>query len=297
MSSDATPAAPDLRLHPLSWLFTLLTQLRQFAIPLLVLLFTGRGNSYDLWGLVGVAALAMLSVAQYFTYRYRVDADGVTIRSGLLQRSVRHIPFARIQNVTLHQNVLHRMFGVAEVRLESAGAAKPEGQMRVLDLDAAHQLERQVRTLGVAQAVDATGAVQPLPAGDTLLALDTGEVLRLGLVDNRGMLVVGGAFAVLAQGGDLDTVMKAFGAWISGQASSLHLGIVASVFAGLLLLLLAVVALRLLSLVIALLQYHGFRLTEVARRLVVERGLLSRRRASLCCIAGSGAAGCGWTRR
>ena len=281
MSSDATPAAPDLRLHPLSWLFTLLTQLRQFAIPLLVLLFTGRGNSYDLWGLVGVAALALVSVAQYFTYRYRVDADGVTIRSGLLQRSVRHIPFARIQNVTLHQNVLHRMFGVAEVRLESAGAAKPEGQMRVLDLDAAHQLERQVRTLGVAQAVDATGAVQPLPAGDTLLALDTGEVLRLGLVDNRGMLVVGGAFAVLAQGGDLDTVMKAFGAWISGQASSLHLGIVASVFAGLLLLLLAVVALRLLSLVIALLQYHGFRLTEVARRLVVERGLLSRSRASL----------------
>ena len=281
MSSDAHAAAPDLRLHPLSWLFTLLTQLRQFAIPLLVLLFTGRGNSYDLWGLVGVGALALVSVAQYFTYRYRVDADGVTIRSGLFQRSVRHIPFARIQNVTLHQNVLHRVFGVAEVRLESAGAAKPEGQMRVLKLDAAHQLEQQVRTLGAARAVDATGTAEAPPAGETLLALGTGEVLRLGLVDNRGMLVVGGAVAVLAQGGDLDTVMRAFGAWISGQASALHLGVVASVFAGLVLLLFAVIALRLLSLVMALLQYHGFRLTEVERRLVVERGLLSRSRASL----------------
>ena len=71
MSSEAAGAAPDLRLHPLSWLFTLLTQLRQFAIPLLVLLFTGRGNSYDLWGLVGVGGLALVSVAQDFTYRSR----------------------------------------------------------------------------------------------------------------------------------------------------------------------------------------------------------------------------------
>ena len=236
MSSDHVAAVPEQRLHPLSWLFTLITHARQFAIPLLVLLFTGRGNNYDLWGLFGVGALALVSVAQYFTYRYRVDADGVTIRSGLFQRSVRHIPFARIQNVSLHQNPLHRVFGVAEVRLESAGAAKPEGQMRVL---------------------------------------------RLGLVDNRGMLVVGGAFAFLAQGGDLDNVMRAFGAWITGQANSLHLGIVAGVFAGLALLVLAVVALRVFSLVIALLQYHGFRLVEVQRRLVVERGLLSRSRASL----------------
>ena len=281
MSSDAGAAAPDLRLHPLSWLFTLLTQLRQFAIPLLLVLFTGRGNNYDLWGLVGVVVLALVSVAQYFTYRYRLDEDGVTIRSGLFQRSVRHIPFSRIQNVTLHQNLLHRIFNVAEVRLESAGAAKPEGQMRVLRLDAAHAIEQQVRTVGARQPTLPDAGAAPRPAGRTLLALDTGEVLRLGLVDNRGMLVVGGAFALLAQGGDLGEVMQAFGAWISGQASNLHLGLVASVFAGLALLVFAVIAVRVFSLLIALLQYHGFRLSEVDRRLVVERGLLSRSRASL----------------
>ena len=61
------------------------------------------------------------------------------------------------------------------------------------------QLEQQVRTLGAARAVDATGTAEPPPAGETLLALDTGEVLRLGLVDNRGMLVVGGAFVAQHQ--------------------------------------------------------------------------------------------------
>jgi putative membrane protein len=67
------------------------------------------------------------------------------VRSGVFQRSLRHIPFARIQNVSLHQNLLHRLFRVAEVRLESAGSAKPEAQMRVLRLADAHALEEQVR--------------------------------------------------------------------------------------------------------------------------------------------------------
>ena len=38
------------RLHALSWLFVLIAQAKQFIIPLLVLLFAGRGDRNDLWG-------------------------------------------------------------------------------------------------------------------------------------------------------------------------------------------------------------------------------------------------------
>ena len=90
---------------------------------LLILIVGGRrgGDTWELWGLVGVGVLALLSLAQYFTYRFRVTADGLEIRSGLLQRSLRNIPWQRVHNVALHQTILHRAFGVAEVRLESAG--------------------------------------------------------------------------------------------------------------------------------------------------------------------------------
>jgi putative membrane protein len=49
-SAPDAPDAPDAgaadrRLHPMSWLFVLIAQLRQFIIPLLVLVFVGRGNS------------------------------------------------------------------------------------------------------------------------------------------------------------------------------------------------------------------------------------------------------------
>ena len=286
MSSD--PA--ERRLHPLSFLFTLLAQLRQFLWPLVVGVVVGQsgGRSQgDEYALVGVAFLTLYSLAQYFTYRYRIAEDAVVVRSGVFERSLRHIPFARIQNVSLHQNLLHRLFGVAEVRLESAGAAKPEAQMRVLRLREAHELEAQIhagsRTARRADAAsEAAGAGAAAPE-HVLLALPTAEVLRLGMISNRGMLIVGAALASLAQLGN-NAIGKLFhwlGTWLYGHANALHLSWVSGAAALAVLLLLALAGLRLLSMVWALLQFHGFRLSEAGGRLSAERGLFTRVRASL----------------
>src|SRR3546814_19700860 len=97
-----------------------------------------------------VGGLAVVAVWRYLTFRYRITADSVVIDSGLLERSRRQVPFSRIHNVAIHQSLLHRLFGVAEVRLESAGGDKPEAQMRVLQLDDAIALEALVRRRGAA---------------------------------------------------------------------------------------------------------------------------------------------------
>ena len=102
-----------------------------------------------------MGVLVVISVLQYFTYRYRIGRDGLSIREGWLHRSLREIPYSRIHNVVLHQTVLHRLFGVAEVRLESAGGQKPEAQMRVLRLDEALALESLIKHRGQAPEADA----------------------------------------------------------------------------------------------------------------------------------------------
>jgi putative membrane protein len=283
MSSESSPVK---RLHPASFLFSLLVQLQQFALPLIVLLFTGRRSDSDFYALVGVVFLAVFSIAQYFTYRYRIESDSVVVRSGVFQRSLRHIPFARIQNVSLHQNILHRLFKVVEVRLESAGSSKPEAQMRVLRLADAQALERQIRAGSAAtRAAPVAGeGTHGEPADERLLlALPFGEVLRHGLVSNRGMLIVGAAFAALAQVGDnlIGKFFHAVGKWLTGQANELHLSLLATIGAAFLLLLVVLIALRLLGVVWSLLQFHDFRLTEGDGRLSIERGLLTKVRASL----------------
>ena len=271
------------RLHPLSWLFVLIAQLKQFIVPLLVLLFAGRGDRNDLWGLAAMGALVATSLAQYFTYRYQLGRDAITIRSGWLHRSRREIPFARIHNVSLQQSLLHRLVGVAEVRLESAGGVKPEAQMRVLRMDQALALEALVRGRGQADG-DAVASTEAAPP---LLTLSTAELVRLGLISNRGMLVVAAAFGVLAQaGGDVFEVVVerwgrlAFG-WLTRTIGAhAHDSPLAIGLATVTLLVAALVLVRLLSMALAILQYHGFALREDDGRILVERGLLARSRAS-----------------
>ena len=294
---DGGNPASEQRLHPWSWLFVLLQQLRQFIVPLLVLLFAGRRGGSDGWltfgPLLGVGVLVVVSVAQYLTFRYRIGSDGITLRSGLLQRSQREIPFSRIHNVGVHQSLLHRLFGVAEVRLESAGGDKPEAQMRVLGLADALALERLVRHRG-ATGGDAIAATGTTGAGtgvgdDTLLALSTAEVVRLGLVSNRGMIVIAAAFGLFWQlfpNERLATRMATRMArdsidQVAGYAGSLQLGWIGLAATALLAVAVFIVLLRLLSVALALAQYHGFRLSQAQDRLTVERGLFARMRSSV----------------
>ncbi|HVR80801.1 MAG TPA: PH domain-containing protein [Luteimonas sp.] len=283
--TESTPAVADIapvperRLHPLSWLFVLIQQLRQFIVPLLALFLFKQGDRNELWPLLGVGVLALVSAWRYFTYRYHIGDDSLVIRSGVFERSQRVIPFARIHNVAVHQSLLHRLFGVAEVRLESAGGQKPEAQMRVLALADALALEALVRR-GAGGAMDAVDA--PTDAGTTLLQLPPMEVLRLGLVSNRGLLVLGGAFAAASQVSPrlLPNLFERWGETLFGWAGQHHFGLAQYALAAASFVLVFVLLLRLFSMALALLQYYGFRLDQHGQRLTVERGLLTRLRTS-----------------
>jgi len=277
MTSASEAADSGLRrLHPLSWLFVLLAQLRQFALPLIVLLLYGRGGGWEeVAAAVGALALSLVAVWHYYTFTYRLDADALVIRSGLVQRRVRHLPFGRIHNVELRRSVLHRLFAVAELRIESAtGDAKAEAQMRVLALADAERLVAIIRGERVdACASDAAGA----PAAAPLARVATPDLLLLGLASNRGWVVVGAGFGLLAQAspdGWSRGMPTAF-EWLRGGLSDLVDG-ANGLFGLALLFVLASVAVRLLGVVVELLRHYGFTLSQTGARLSVEGGLLTR---------------------
>ena len=194
-SETAAAEQPEQRLHPFSWLFELLNVLKQFILPILFLLFTGKGNNYELWGLLGIGFMVPLAVARYISFRYRIGSDRIVIRSGLLHKTVRDIAFTRVQNVTLHQGLLHRLMHVAEVRLETGGGEKEEGRMRVLGLQQAQQLQRIIRSHDKAAPSGLPAAIDETASNETaLLQLQTRELLKLGLVSNKGMILVAAAF-------------------------------------------------------------------------------------------------------
>jgi putative membrane protein len=280
----APPAPPPIeeqRLHSFSWLFVLITRLRPFVLPALILLLFGRGNTWELWGAVGAGALALYSVIYSIGFRYRLSADELLIREGIFDRTERHIPYARIQNIVLKRNVLHRIFGVAELRLESAGGKEPEAIMSVITLDAAARLEQVLRGHGTMEPYAA-----PLMDDDhgLLLRLNNAEVARLGLVTNRGMVVVGAALAFYWQAvpSDLKIGRMVFGAmsnWMGGWHGGLSqtVGMLASVAV---MAIIMFAALKVLSMVMAFITFHDFRLRLDGARVNTVGGLLTRHAAS-----------------
>jgi membrane protein YdbS with pleckstrin-like domain len=71
-----------------------------------------------------------LLVPYYFRYRtlrYRFDAEGVTMRWGLLFRREISLTYARIQDIHLTSNIVERWLGLARIQVQTAsGSASAE---------------------------------------------------------------------------------------------------------------------------------------------------------------------------
>ena len=86
----------------------------------------------------------IVAIVRTLTFRYRYDEHELVIRTGLLSRNERHVPYARIQNVDGVQTVFHRLLKVVDVKVQTAGGNEPEATMSVLPVAAFEQMRQRV---------------------------------------------------------------------------------------------------------------------------------------------------------
>lgn len=93
------------------------------------------------FGLLGAA----YGVASYLRFEYELTDDTFDFAAGVVGRTEREIPLRRIQNVDVSQSLLHRIVGVAVVRIETAGGGGTEAELSVVSLAEAQRLQREIR--------------------------------------------------------------------------------------------------------------------------------------------------------
>jgi len=269
---------PTLRLHALSWLFGLSGAIKQMVLPLIALLFFNVRDEtpgpFGPWIVpIIVVLVAVRAVWIQLTFRYGFSPTGLVIREGMIFRNTRHIEYARIENVDTERSLLHRLLGVAEVRVQTSTGGKPEALISVLDLAAVQRMRERI--FAAARSVEQTAAT---PAEDTLLHLDMGELVRHGLIDNRGMILVAAAFGVLHEAGVFVINQQLVDRLLhSPSAAGLAaLGLMMQIGLGVLTILAAIIAVRVLSVIQAILTFYDFRLTRVAGDLRARYGLFTR---------------------
>lgn len=304
----------EQRLHPATLLFDLAANLRRFAIPaLLVIVGAARSSGgpdgmfgrvpagWEAWLLVLFVPAMVISVARYLSFRLRYDEHELVIRTGLVFRNERHVPFSRIQNVDAVQNFFHRLFGVVEVRVETGGGKEEEARLSVLPRSAFDDMRRHVfkeRTpnggadpaLSADLSAVAVAEVEARSAkvdGETLVHLPLRELLLCGFLENKGMVLIGAATGVVWQSGIGDLVMGRFFAGSEAAGRGFFRSVMRGIFEGgplplgqmgigIAAFLFFLVFVRIVSMAWALLRLYDFRLTRIGEDLRTEYGLFTK---------------------
>jgi putative membrane protein len=311
----------EQRLHPASLVFDFARYARIFAWPAVIALISGRRGGppaldrngfdtsvFEVWLWVLVLPSIGLSIARYLTFRIGYEPDQLVIRSGLLFRNVRHIPYARIQNLDAIQNLFHRALGVVEVRVETGGGSEPEARLRVLPVAALETMRTRVFAgrpgrlppeplrppEGPAEGAthpDRPEAGRSSEAPRLLLHLQLRDLLLLGFLENRGLVLVGAAYGALWEAGtmnwfwsslfegsiDARGLFREVATFLVGRGPlpASRLARAAGGVAAFL------VLVRLISMAWAVLRLHDFRLTRSGDDLRVTYGFFTRISATI----------------
>ena len=232
---------------------------------------------------LGLVALVTVAVLRYWFFQFRVGEHGVLIRQGVLKKTQLDMRFDRIQGISTEQSLIYRALGLVTVRFTTAGAAGDEGQLPAVTPEFVARLRDRVDA-GTVPQEESGGSDTEL-----LLKLDGGEVTRIALTDSRVLqfAVLGTALTSLFGPEDPTIRMpqQAFeqlyeratdlATQSSGVLADLGplLGVLAvgSVFVGIVLVFLLV------SVVVAMLRYHGYELRQVGSVFRASSGLLTRK--------------------
>jgi putative membrane protein len=272
----ATGGGGPRRLHVLSPVFFAGAHVRRLW-PLALVVLARR----QLWLIVAaVVVLLAVTTLEWLRRTYVLEAGALRLEEGVLARRLRVVPFDRIQQVDLVRKPLHRVLGVATLRVETAGGGgAAEVDLDVVALDEAQAL-RSTLLRAKAGAAEAGGegaeAAAAAPAERTLLRLSVGEVMLAGITGTRAAAVL----AVLGPISQLTDWFPNLSDWLlrrfnpEAVAPTTPAAVVA----------IAVVAAAVwlgLAAASSVVTDFGFTLARVGGDLVVRRGLLERREAVL----------------
>jgi putative membrane protein len=266
-------------LHPAAMLIDAIKTIRRwvsaFVIPGIAVL-ASRGFSMQtlafilLGALVAAAFAALWGFLSWRATTYEVSGGAFRLRQGVIQKNERTIPLEHVQSVDTVQGIVQRLFGIVEVRVETAGGgtSEPDASLSALDRADAEALRREIEG-SQREPVEAEEAVEPT----VLRQLGTRELLIAGATSGQ----IGVAFSLIA------VVSQLFDDLLSESFAQRLFETLAprSVTAALLLICAFGVFAWLLAIGGTVLAHAGFTLSRDGDFLYIKRGLLERREATI----------------
>lgn len=229
------------------------------------------------WQLLAVVFPIVFGLLQWVTTTYRVTATQVELRRNLVSQKVLTARLDRVRSVELTAPLLHRLLGLAKVRIGTGSSDEGGFDLDSLRAAEAERLRVALLRLGSATSGDDPGEAAVAPVADEQLLLLDPRWARYAAFTSSGAVVAAGLAGAASQ---LTSVVD-LGRSEVGMLRALDRLPVVPSLVGLLVAL--VVASAVFGVVGYLVSNWGFRLTRDAagRTLRVRRGLLTTTETSL----------------
>lgn len=186
--------APWRRTNPLSIAVRGIAQIRGMIFPLIAIAIGGSQIMDDtsivlpIFGVILAVAILAAGYSWYVT-RYRIGSSDVKLETGLVARAARSVPFERIQDVSLEQKLLPRLFGLVAVRFETGAGGAEELHLAYVNEAEGEALRETIRARAQeAESAPSPGAEQPPApreeeAATPIFAMDTARLFTFGLFE------------------------------------------------------------------------------------------------------------------
>lgn len=262
------------------------TTIRQ-SIPALVVIFIG-GSMRKVGGIaIGIIVLGTLlsiySIISFYKYYFYIKGNKLIVHKGVFKKTVLEIPFDRIQSINNEQNVIHRIFSVIKLNVDTAGSAQEEVQLYAIKEDIAQKLRKHILDYRTEHAIEyitedkeAEKITIEADYKDKIFSLSIMQLIKVGVTANHlrsfGIMV----FFFFSIYDDLEEI----GMDIMGRAEAyipIAQALLQSVFLILFLSFLFVFVSFIISVITTIMRYYNLTMYRIGDGFIIESGLLSRK--------------------
>ena len=271
------------KLHFASSIIQTVKEVKAFIFPALIVLAINRFNIninsfqsvLELLPVIVIVSLFVYSIIRgittWLTFTYWIEDEELKTEYGLLFKKKRFIPIERIQNLNYNEGVIHRLFNVVQISIETAGGTTSvaDVELSAVTKNAANEMERLIHQSYKRDDQNE----QSSQVNEIIFKMKNENLVLLATTSSSVGVVLAGIAALFSQIIEI----------IPFDKISVHFSLLqhSSLFLLTLLIATALLIAWIISVAMSFLSYYDFTLSYFEGRLEISRGLLEKKKITI----------------
>lgn len=275
-------SSPKYKLHFATSIIQTLKEIKSLILPAIIVLvangfklsFTSIESLMESIPVLIILIIFIITITRgivkWLTFTYWIEEQELKTEYGLLFKNKRYVPLERIQSLNTNEGIIHRLFNVVQISIETAGGSskKAEVELTAITKEAAAELEQMIQQ----QRSDVfVGEEQHVShERNVIYQMSNKDLLLLATTSNGIMIVLGGIGAVFSQVSEYIPYEK-----ISEQFASLfEFGVLFIVF----MIMIGLIIAWVISVGMTYLAYYSFKVSYDNEQVEITRGLINKKK-------------------